>query len=365
MSAAQISAGCAIHTPKSLWSKAIERNKAEARKPDGRPDAFVFFVGSRRGGKSTLLNRFLYPDRAGVAKPSEGLEYTYARRAREHDHEKKDIAHIWELGGGDELATKLANVDNVFLTAKQVTTAVVVIVADLSEPAAVLGTVQKWLDVVKGRLASTYQRLEQRGSKLPEQLRVRAKKALYASNEDRDAVHHSGISLLIAATKYDAFARQEPELQKIMARTLRHISHVNGAHLVYLGQLHGNQAPSEASSLSTNPKAMLENFRRLLNHLTFTGLEKKISLKSAPQTDHLQALLISAGTDCLKDIGWPRDSAGIVVSGPGAQKLLKDAFESAFPQKPSEQRPDFTIDEKYKEEGTDSVLGASQISHLS
>lgn len=32
-----------------------------------------------------------------VPKPSEGLEYTYARKPSQFDHEKKDLAHIWEV----------------------------------------------------------------------------------------------------------------------------------------------------------------------------------------------------------------------------------------------------------------------------
>jgi len=32
-----------------------------------------------------------------VPKPSEGLEYTYARKPSTFDHEKKDLAHIWEV----------------------------------------------------------------------------------------------------------------------------------------------------------------------------------------------------------------------------------------------------------------------------
>ncbi|GMH33018.1 hypothetical protein BSKO_00852 [Bryopsis sp. KO-2023] len=264
----------AIHTPKSLWAKIIEKSRAESRKPDGRPDAFVFFLGAQRGGKSTLLNRFLYPDRVDIPKPSEGLEYTYARRSRENDHEKKDIAHIWEFGGGEDLACELGGVESVFLGAKQVTTAVVVIVVDLSEPSQVLPELLKWMNLVKQRLGTTFEKLEKRGSKLPEQLRIRARKALYGGNEDRDVVEHSGISVVVAATKYDKFMNQDAELCKVMARTLRYVAHTNGAHLLYLGGLDGKRPAEEQSNLKT--KVLLDNFRRVLNHLIFSGLEKKM-----------------------------------------------------------------------------------------
>lgn len=122
---------------------------------DGRGDAFCYFVGSRAAGKSTLLNRFLYPNRVRVAtykalgvvvgsvcaalghrraltsahplrhvqaevpKPSEGIEYTYARKPAAFDHEKKDLAHIWEVGGSQEFAEEIVTSDQLFLTAKQ------------------------------------------------------------------------------------------------------------------------------------------------------------------------------------------------------------------------------------------------------
>jgi hypothetical protein len=35
-----------------------------------------------------------------VPKPSDGLEYTFARRPSSFDHERKDIAHVWEVGRG-------------------------------------------------------------------------------------------------------------------------------------------------------------------------------------------------------------------------------------------------------------------------
>jgi dynein light intermediate chain 2 len=53
-------------------------------------------------------------------KPSEGLEYTFARKVSSYDHNKKDLAHIWEVGGGRELSEEAGRSDQLFLTVKQV-----------------------------------------------------------------------------------------------------------------------------------------------------------------------------------------------------------------------------------------------------
>jgi hypothetical protein len=55
-----------------------------------------------------------------AVKPSQGLEYTYARKPAALDHERRDLAHIWELGGGEQLAAALMSADNVFLSFRQV-----------------------------------------------------------------------------------------------------------------------------------------------------------------------------------------------------------------------------------------------------
>ena len=74
---------------------------------------------------------------------------------------------------------------------------------------------------VKKKLASTYEKFEKKGLQLPEQLRQRAKSKLYSANEDKDVVYHSGVALVLAATKYDAVRDMDPEMKKVLARTLR------------------------------------------------------------------------------------------------------------------------------------------------
>ncbi|GLC38707.1 Cytoplasmic dynein 2 light intermediate chain 1 [Pleodorina starrii] len=349
--------GQAIRTPGSIWAKAIELANEERKKPgaDGRGDAFCYFVGSRASGKSTLLNRFLYPTRAEVPKPSEGIEYTYARKPAAYDHEKKDLAHIWEVGGSQEFAEEIASSDQLFLTAKQVTTAVVVIVVDLSDPAAVLPTVLYWTEQVKKKLGSTYEKFEKKGLQLPEQLRQRAKSKLYSANEDKDAVYHSGISLVIAATKYDTFKALDPEVKKVMSRVLRYIAHAHGAFLCYLSGLHGGASDGSGAE----DAALLDNFTRLMNHLIFTGLEKKPVLKMQPMSDHNGPIMMPAGADTFKSIGRPRGAAdGSVTAGLADWREL---FEKMFPgvrekeAKMSTKGVKFVIPDQYKEEEVDAV----------
>jgi len=67
----------------------------------------------------------------------------------------------------------------------------------------------------------------------------------------------------------------DPEMLKVLGRTLRFVAHTNGATLVYLSNLHAGAAAANASA----DKPLLDNFSKLMNHLVFTGLEKKPALK--------------------------------------------------------------------------------------
>ena len=52
------------------------------------------------------------------------------------DH--KDVAHLWEIGGGEALERQITSQESVFLGKRHVTTAVVVIAIDLSKPEEVM-----------------------------------------------------------------------------------------------------------------------------------------------------------------------------------------------------------------------------------
>jgi hypothetical protein len=88
----------------NIWTKILDHNKLAARQPgtyglrtptsthlsisslrqcgvgvcddatgaeQTRPDANLYFVGARGGGKSTLLNRILYPNETATPKPTD------------------------------------------------------------------------------------------------------------------------------------------------------------------------------------------------------------------------------------------------------------------------------------------------------
>uniref|UniRef100_A0A673UXA7 Cytoplasmic dynein 2 light intermediate chain 1 n=1 Tax=Suricata suricatta TaxID=37032 RepID=A0A673UXA7_SURSU len=89
----------------TLWEIAkaeVEKRGSSGDEGDGVEigEKSVFFIGSKNGGKTTIILRCL--DRDEPPKPTLALEYTYGRRAKGHNI-PKDIAHFWELGGGTSL----------------------------------------------------------------------------------------------------------------------------------------------------------------------------------------------------------------------------------------------------------------------
>ena len=86
----------------TLWTRVIAQNKNDAKDrgdASARPDAACFVVGAARSGKSTLVSRFLFPDKRDAPKPTEGMEYNYARKTHATNVERKDVAHVWEIAG--------------------------------------------------------------------------------------------------------------------------------------------------------------------------------------------------------------------------------------------------------------------------
>ena len=64
-----------------------------------------------------------------------------------------------------------------------------------------------------------------------------------------------------------------------MAQSLRYVAHLHGASLMYLGGL-GPSSSSAQGGMSQKQaaadKAALANFRSMLSHMLFTGMDKRM-----------------------------------------------------------------------------------------
>ncbi len=128
--------------------------------------------------QTTLLNSFLHGDKGAALqpKPTEGLDYTFARKSSSLANvERKDVANIWEVSGTEAFKREIASADSLFITPRQVATATVLVVLDLSKPWQVLASLTSWLDRLRFRLEEVYDKFNRRGSKIPTQLKARAK----------------------------------------------------------------------------------------------------------------------------------------------------------------------------------------------
>jgi dynein light intermediate chain 2 len=54
-----------------------------------------------------------------VPKPTEGIEYNYARKTHATNIERKDVAHIWEISGSRRFADEATEQENTFLGMRQ------------------------------------------------------------------------------------------------------------------------------------------------------------------------------------------------------------------------------------------------------
>lgn len=69
------------------------------------------------------------------------------------------------------------------------------------------------------------------------------------------------------------------QARQLMAKSLRHVAHLYGASLVYLGGLKSPSAGVQTSSSHKDAaadKAALTNFRSMLSHMLFIGMDKRM-----------------------------------------------------------------------------------------
>ncbi|CDQ81573.1 unnamed protein product [Oncorhynchus mykiss] len=170
----------------------------------------VFFIGNKAGGKTTILLRCL--DRDEPPKPTLALEYTFGRRARGHNT-PKDIAHLWELGGG----TSLSDLVQIPITAQNVRSLSVVLVLDLSKPNALWGTMERLLQTTRTQVekaSSKPQRTVESKAGSKQQAQNRPLMVLPKDHPDRELINPFPVPLLIIGSKFDIFQDNDQHISR-------------------------------------------------------------------------------------------------------------------------------------------------------
>ncbi|XP_077912741.1 cytoplasmic dynein 2 light intermediate chain 1 isoform X2 [Halichoerus grypus] len=272
----------------TLWeiAKAEVEKRSSGSEGDGLEigEKSVFFIGSKNGGKTTIILRCL--DRDEPPKPTLALEYTYGRRAKGHNI-PKDIAHFWELGGG----TSLLDLISIPITSDTLRTFSIVLVLDLSKPNDLWPTMENLLQATKSHVDKMIMKLGKTNSKAASEMRQKIRSNMQKDHPDFDS-----------------------EKRKVICKTLRFVAHYYGASLMF----------------TSKSEALLLKIRGVINQLAF-GIDKSKSIC----VDQNKPLFITAGLDSLSQIGSPpvpdNDIGKFNAHSP--MELWKKVYERVFPPK--------------------------------
>ncbi|CAF2015439.1 unnamed protein product [Rotaria magnacalcarata] len=322
---------------KSLWDAAREiaasREKAETLPTESNT---ILFVGSRTGGKTTMILRYLERTNE-AAKPTIALDYNYAKKPKTIDTIGKDIGHIWELGDG----TSLTKLIDVVLTAETIGNASVVLVLDLSQPQELWNTYQILYDTIAKRVKYCISEAAKQNPNIKEKLKESILKRLGSTiRPEKHDIEPLRIPLLIIGSKYDLFQTLEPDAKKSIIKTLRFLTYYHGATLM---------------SCSEKQESVV-HLKSMMNHFLFdTELPNK-----QPQIDYQKPLYVKSGSETPDQIGPPPipeyDLGDLRENTPIA--VWRAAFSKRFPQEAEKRDPSLTQDYGRDPQYADAAIDA-------
>ena len=317
-----------------------EQPKKDTAPEPGR-QTYILFVGDKQCGKTTAQNYFLQPSKDDTPKPTVAMDYTYGRRSSSNNSSQKDIAHIWELGGGK----KLADLIKVPMTLERFLNFHVVICIDLSKPSKCFDSLKTWMEIINKRIEECMGQLERsrRGKKILQDIKKRID-SKYKSHPDSSVIDPSPVPITIVCTKYDVFANEDPAKRKVLLSAIRYIAHVKGYSVYCTSRKHS---------------ALKQMFRKFMSYTCFNH-PPTFNAAKRNQTDPSKPLVINASYDNLKKMVMPQgmkqnDNSSMVIN------KWKDSVQSdsIFPKDMYEEEMDdvltYTNDsENFKEEKIDS-----------
>ncbi len=280
--------------PPTIFDMLLQRQKEIIRPLE----SYSLFVGPKGGGKSSLL-ALLQP--AGTVrdtpKPTVALEYVFARRSK-NTSTLKDVAHIWELGGGMK-GDGVAELVGVPITTARLPTAVLAIVLDLSKPQNVIPACLHWLAMLRNHVQGRLDDLRTSGSSdAASEMEEKARESFQAlwrkkhkkeDHPDRRNVDACAVPLMIVANKWDSIKDENNPLArdrlglKALCQVLRFLAHQHGASLVFT---------------SSKDKTLNKQFRSLLSFTLFHKLDKAMRTEKSPD----KAIYVPRGADTFDEL---------------------------------------------------------------
>uniref|UniRef100_A0A8C5HAF4 Cytoplasmic dynein 2 light intermediate chain 1 n=1 Tax=Gouania willdenowi TaxID=441366 RepID=A0A8C5HAF4_GOUWI len=320
----------------TLWEQAaaeVRGREGESRGADGGEsvsERTVFLMGSKAGVR---LQLFRYVDEP--SKPTLALEYTFGRRARGHNT-PKDIAHLWELGGG----TSLSDLVQIPITPDSVSYVSIILVLDLSKPNALWGTMEKLLNAAHTQLEEVQHAGKTKSGAKPQTNALSSARVLPKDYPDRELISPFPVPLLIIGSKYDVFQEFDSDKKRVVSKTLRFVAHYYAASLLFT---------------SIKSESLMSKTKSFFSHLAF-GVDKGKTVSC----DSSKPLVIPAGSDSFSQIGSPPamdlDITSLHAKNP--KDLWRKVYEHVFPQEStSEQRElkDPASDPQYSEPQIDAM----------
>ncbi|XP_028983267.1 cytoplasmic dynein 2 light intermediate chain 1 isoform X2 [Betta splendens] len=296
-----------------VWGKRVISALVPSARSTAHPQLLTVTAICPFQGKTSILLRCL--ERDEPSKPTLALEYTFGRRARGHST-PKDIAHLWELGGG----TSLSDLVQIPITPVSVRSLSVILILDLSKPNALWGTMERLLQATQAQLEKVFSEAQQVGAKHPKPVHPTAR-VLPKDFPDRELICPFPVPLLIIGSKYDLFQEFDSEMKKVVSKTMRFIAHYYAASLIFT---------------SIKSESLMSKAKGFFSHFAF-GLDRG----KAVSCESNKPLIIPAGSDSFNQIGSPPlvdvDISSLHAKNP--KDLWRKVYERVFPQEStSEQR---------------------------
>ena len=315
-----------------------------AMKSSTAKETYVLFLGDKQSGKSTAVNMFLNPTKDEKPKPTVALEYTYGRKSSSNSS-AKDIAHIWELGGGGKLSGLIKGP----LSLERIQNFHAILCVNLEKPNKALDSLQTWIGLIRGRVSECMEGLRRtrKGSKVEAKL-TKKRNSIYAKHAHVRQIDICPIPITIVCPKYDKFADQDPVKRKVLLNALRYVAFSNGAAIY---------------CVSRSDKTLQQYFRGAMNSYCFGSAPRK-----GNQLDSSKPVIINFGVDSSKHFGIPAgassqdfEEGSVSSAGRLRFKKWKAAVEddSIYPQNTLEDDMDAVVSEfdsqSFQEEKVDAA----------